>query len=266
MTAYGYVSNRPMSRIDPQGLQETPGEPQGGFTAIHINGVDYPIEQFTLDPQELERLSGKPQQPASENNLPPMEEVMANMLVLAPFEPVLAILSLSHPGAAEEVEEMRQSLRPFPYKSPEAARIGGGMELGLSALASVGFSAARAADAAAAGVRVAPSPKMSTSSKGVPTVPSVARGASIDRVLMSLRDEATRLTRNISAGGEKALSPKMFGSVNDAVFKSLVKQAIEEGRLPSTLRVSPASLNVPGSALMCAHSYMSGDQSLVEVR
>lgn len=68
----------------------------------------------------------------------------------------------------------------------------------------------------------------------------------VDRVLMELRDAATDLTRRTSASGAPFTATK-FGSVNDAVFKSLVKQAIEEGRLPPTIRTSPSSMNVPGS-------------------
>jgi hypothetical protein len=68
----------------------------------------------------------------------------------------------------------------------------------------------------------------------------------VDQVLMELRNEATTLTQKVSASGTQFV-PTKFGSVNDAVFKSLVKQAVEDGRLPATIRTSPSSMNVPGS-------------------
>jgi RHS repeat-associated protein len=76
---------------------------------------------------------------------------------------------------------------------------------------------------------------------------AVAR-ASIDEVLFGLRDQATNLTRNVSASSQTPLTPQMFGSVNDAVFKALVKQAVSEGVLPATITTAPSSLNRPGSA------------------
>jgi RHS repeat-associated protein len=67
-----------------------------------------------------------------------------------------------------------------------------------------------------------------------------------DQVLMELRDQATNLTRRVSNSGAQ-FSPTKFGSVNDSIFKSLVKQAVQGGRLPATIRTSPSSMNVPGS-------------------
>jgi len=76
----------------------------------------------------------------------------------------------------------------------------------------------------------------------------VASSPSVDSVLLQLRDRATDLTRRVSASGATPLTPQAFGSVNDAVFKANVMRAVEDGILPSTIRTSPASMNVPGSA------------------
>jgi RHS repeat-associated protein len=65
----------------------------------------------------------------------------------------------------------------------------------------------------------------------------------VDQVLMRLRDEATDLTARSGR-----YSPTKFGSVNDAIFKTLVNKAVDDGILPATIRTSPASMNVPGSA------------------
>jgi hypothetical protein len=71
---------------------------------------------------------------------------------------------------------------------------------------------------------------------------------SIDQTLLELRDTATTLTRRIAveeARSGRNLAPHTFGSVNDAVLKAHVLQAIEEGRLPATIHVSP-TFNQPG--------------------
>ena len=52
---------------------------------------------------------------------------------------------------------------------------------------------------------------------------------------MSLRDESTALTQRVTEG---TATPALFGSINDAIFKTLVEQAVREGRLPATLRIS----------------------------
>jgi hypothetical protein len=70
-------------------------------------------------------------------------------------------------------------------------------------------------------------------------------GASLDQILMSMRDEATRITRLINA--DSPMSPQMFGSYNDAIFKAIVNQAVEDGTLPSTIQTSGVSINRPGS-------------------
>lgn len=90
-------------------------------------------------------------------------------------------------------------------------------------------------------------PRAAGVQSAVAATSSTARAAEdVDRVLMELRDEATSLTQRTSASGTPFTATK-FGSVNDAVFKSLVKQAVQDGRLPPTIRTSPSSMNVPGS-------------------
>ena len=68
----------------------------------------------------------------------------------------------------------------------------------------------------------------------------------VDQVLFRLRDQATEITRKVSAAGP-AFAPTKFGSVNDAVFKALVKQAVDDRLLPASIRTSLSSMNVPGS-------------------
>jgi RHS repeat-associated protein len=86
-------------------------------------------------------------------------------------------------------------------------------------------------------------PPSSTTPRAAPQRPP-----STDEVLLQLRTQATDLTRRISASSSQPLTPQMFGSVNDAVFKAFVKQAIEDGILPPTIRTAPASMNRPGTA------------------
>jgi hypothetical protein len=81
-----------------------------------------------------------------------------------------------------------------------------------------------------------------------PAGPNVARLVSIDAVLMRARDYATTLTRRIAAMDAQAgwpLSPHRFGSINDAIFKAEVLQAVQDGRLPPTIEVA-ATFNQPG--------------------
>ena len=77
---------------------------------------------------------------------------------------------------------------------------------------------------------------------------AIGTAASVDQVLFGLRDQATDLTRKLSASLQSPYTAQMFGSVNDAVFKALVKQAVTDGQLPSTIRTAPSSLNQPGSS------------------
>ena len=72
-----------------------------------------------------------------------------------------------------------------------------------------------------------------------------AETLSVDQKLLSLRDEATRITRSIDA--DSPMTPQMFGSYNDAIFKSLARDAVSTGELPSTIRLAPSSLNQPGT-------------------
>ena len=72
----------------------------------------------------------------------------------------------------------------------------------------------------------------------------------LSAVLFELRDEATGLTQRIAAQDAAegvGTTPQKFGSINDAVFKALVNQAISDERLPSTFRTAPASMNNPGT-------------------
>jgi hypothetical protein len=85
-------------------------------------------------------------------------------------------------------------------------------------------------------------------SAGTPDQAAVVNTPNVDQVLLRLRDEATELTKKVStsSAGTQFL-PTKFGSVNDSVFKALVKKAVAEGRLPPTIQTSPSSMNVPGS-------------------
>ena len=73
--------------------------------------------------------------------------------------------------------------------------------------------------------------------------------ASIDQILMQLRDEAVETTRKVVADDQArgiATTPAQFGSLVDAIFKAGVKASQEEGILPQRLQITPSSLNQPG--------------------
>src|SRR5262249_47250349 len=75
---------------------------------------------------------------------------------------------------------------------------------------------------------------------------------SIDQVLLSLRTEATRITRKLAEQEEglgQTTSPTLFGDINHAVFRTLGKQAVEEGLLPSTMMFAPAPIRITGGRL-----------------
>lgn len=84
---------------------------------------------------------------------------------------------------------------------------------------------------------------------------------STDAILMGLRDQATILTRRLGI-----TSAQRFGTVNDQVFKSLVRDAIDKGFLPSTLRVTPGRPGVFGIDVWDAATGVGWDLTTATVR
>jgi hypothetical protein len=69
-----------------------------------------------------ERLAEQEQQQRkSSPELPMMEKVVLNLFATAPYEASLFLLEMSGPGAAAEIEKMRQQLRPIKYTTEEEA-------------------------------------------------------------------------------------------------------------------------------------------------
>src|SRR3990172_9317893 len=87
--------------------------------------------------------------PAQSEELPNWGQVWINALVLFFVDPVILLLQYSGPEAQQQLAGARDAIRPFPYSSPEQARIGAWMELGSTLLFSVGWGLARSAISAA---------------------------------------------------------------------------------------------------------------------
>jgi len=110
-----------------------------------------------------------------------MGQVVLNTLVLAPFEPVLGLLEMSAVGSELNIAAMRQTLRPMPYATPQAAAVGGAMEWGFNLMANLGLGVAGVADAGALGA--------GRGAVGVPTAAAPKPLANITRWTMGRRFE-----------------------------------------------------------------------------
>jgi hypothetical protein len=87
-----------------------------------------------------------------------------------------------------------------------------------------------------------------------------ARLAAIDAVLVRARDYATAVTRQIATMDARSgwpLAPRRFGSINDAIFKAAVRQAVQDGQLPPTIQTS-ATFNQPGRGGIDVWDRMTG--------
>ena len=261
-------SQRELWRSIAMAYPEAPAQRrEDGWEVERVGRV--PADRLWTALEERRRLQEGPQ------TLPPYEKVLPRAVIAAVTDPTGVLGATGIPSLAEAIPLLR-------YETPEEARVGAWMEMAFTALMSFGLSLATTAERALPAVargaergatmiddplkvfgasaddwsvtlKKADLPEQSVALVEVDApqqtltmmLPTPQKAPSVDQVLMRLRDEATAVTRKFFS--DEPMDPARFGSVNDAIFKSMVKEARDQGRLPATIRTSEASLNRPGS-------------------
>jgi RHS repeat-associated protein len=282
---YLFVQNNPLIGVDPSGREREPI-----VSGIEVISLVPPTEAITpaetvserarIPPPEIVPIGDGDCNPVIQSCEPTSRPLIPGLVSSPPGNPVQELVERSRAyedrvfGGTRSREQALERLRISATEGGLAgaaiiARAGASiasmqaeteiMEAGLGALSRAVGPLGRlllretpelveAEALAARAVRMAP-------------VGRAAVRQSTDQVLIVLRDQATNLTRRLGIKG-----PSRFGTVNDRVFKSLVKDAIDKGYLPSTLRVTPGRPGVFGIDVWDSATGVGWDLTTATVR